>query len=187
MKKIFFLSILLIVCLFAQAQEAKRIVSLVPWMTKSLYLMGEQSRLVGCTNYCPVEATDKIAVVATAVNVNIEKVLMLKPDLVFASSLIKPEILDNIKRLGIKIEYMPYPKSFDEICTDFMRIGQLVGQTEKSKTIVAQQRERIAKIKAKIPAGKHPKMFMAKRLMRHSEFRLTMARSSCLISILNGK
>ncbi|HNX56771.1 MAG TPA: helical backbone metal receptor, partial [Prolixibacteraceae bacterium] len=95
MKKIVFLSILLIVCLFAQAQEAKRIVSLVPWMTKSLYLMGEQGRLVGCTNYCPVEATDKIPVVATAVNVNIEKLLMLKPDLVFASSLIKPEILDN--------------------------------------------------------------------------------------------
>ena len=160
MKKIYFLSILLIVCLFAHAQEAKRIVSLVPWMTKSLYLMGEQSRLVGCTNYCPVEATDKITVVATAVNVNIEKVLMLKPDLVFASSLIKPEILDNIRKLGIKIEYMPYPKSFDEICTDFMRIGQLVGQTEKSKTIVAQQRERMAKIKAKIPTGKHPKMFM---------------------------
>lgn len=160
MKKIVFLSILLIVCLFSQAQEAKRIVSLVPWMTKSLYLMGEQGRLVGCTNYCPVEATDKIPVVATAVNVNIEKVLMLKPDLVFASSLIKPEILDNLKKLGIKVEFMPYPKSFDEICTDFTRVGELVGQQAKARSIVAQQRDRIAKIKTKIPAGKHPKMFI---------------------------
>lgn len=160
MKKIVFLSILLIVCLFAQAQEAKRIVSLVPWMTKSLYLMGEQGRLVGCTNYCPVEATDKIPVVATAVNVNIEKVLMLKPDLVFASSLIKPEILDNLKKLGIKVEFMPYPKSFDEICTDFTRVGELVGQQAKARSIVAQQRDRMAKIKAKIPAGKHPKMLI---------------------------
>ncbi|HNX56556.1 MAG TPA: ABC transporter substrate-binding protein, partial [Prolixibacteraceae bacterium] len=82
-----------------------------------------------------------------------------KPDLVFASSLIKPEILDNIRKLGIKIEYMPYPKSFDEICTDFIRVGELVGQQAKAKTIVAQQRDRMAKIKAKIPAGKHPKMF----------------------------
>lgn len=160
MKKIYFISILLVVCLFAQAQEAKRIVSLVPWMTKSLYLMGEQGRLVGCTNYCPVEATDKIPVVATAVNVNIEKLLMLKPDLVFASSLIKPEILDNVRKLGIKIEYMPYPKSFDEICTDFIRVGELVGQQTKAKNIVAQQRDRMTKIRAKIPAGKHPKMFI---------------------------
>ena len=159
MKKIVSLSILLIFCLLTQAQEAKRIVSLVPWMTKSLYLMGEQGRIVGCTNYCPVEATDKIPVVATAVNVNIEKLLMLKPDLVFASSLIKPEILDNVRKLGIKIEYMPYPKSFDEICTDFIRVGELVGQQAKAKTIVEQQRDRMTKIRAKIPAGKHPKMF----------------------------
>lgn len=160
MKKIVFLSILLVVCLFAQAQEAKRIVSLVPWMTKSLYLMGEQNRLVGCTSYCPVEATDKIPVVATAVNVNLEKVLMLKPDLVFASSLIKPESIDAIRKLGIKVENMPYPKSFDEICTDFVRIGELVGQTAKAKTIIGQQKQRMEKLKKEIPAGKHPKMFM---------------------------
>lgn len=160
MKKIVFLSILLVVSLFSQALEAKRIVSLVPWITKSLYLMGEQGRLVGCTNYCPVEANDKIPVVASVVNVNIEKVLLLKPDLVFASSLIKPEIIDNIKRLGIKVEYIPYPKSFDEICLDFVRIGELVGQQAKAKNIVAQQKERLTKIKAGIPAGKNPKIFI---------------------------
>jgi len=160
MKKIYFLSILLILCLFGQAQEAKRIVSLVPWMTKSLYLMGEQGRLVGCTNYCPVEATDKIAVVATAVNVSLEKTLTLKPDLVFASSLIKPETIENMKKLGIKVEYMPYPRSFEEICTNFIRVGELVGQGAKAKSIVSQQKERLAKLKASIPVGKNPNIFM---------------------------
>ena len=161
MKNSSIILILLVVCQLAvSAQEAKRIVSLVPWMTKSLYLMGEQGRLVGCTNYCPAEATDKIPVVASAVNVNIEKVLLLKPDMVFASSLIKPETIDNIKKLGIKVEYMPYPKSFEEICTDFVRIGELVGQQSKAKIIVAQQKERLARLKAGIPTGKNPKIFM---------------------------
>lgn len=160
MKKLYFLSILLILCLFGQAQEAKRIVSLVPWMTKSLYLMGEQGRLVGCTSYCPVEATDKIPVVATAVNVSLEKTLTLKPDLVFASSLIKPETIENLKKLGLRVEYMPYPKSFEEICTNFIRVGELVGQGAKAKNIVSQQKERLAKLKAGIPVGKNLKMFM---------------------------
>ena len=160
MKKIYFLSILLILCLFGPAQEAKRIVSLVPWMTKSLYLMGEQGRLVGCTSYCPVVATDKIPVVATAVNVSLEKTLTLKPDLVFASSLIKPETIENMKKLGIKVEYMPYPKSFEEICTNFIRVGELVGQGAKAKNIVSQQKMRLAQLKAGIPAGKNPKMFI---------------------------
>ena len=160
MKKIYFLSILLILCLFGQAQEAKRIVSLVPWMTKSLYLMGEQGRLVGCTSYCPVEATDKIPVVATAVNVSLEKTLTLKPDLVFASSLIKPETIENMKKLGLRVEYMAYPKSFEEICTNFIRVGELVGQEAKAKSIVSVQKERLVRLKASIPAGKNPKMFI---------------------------
>lgn len=160
MKKIYFLSILLILCLFAQAQEAKRIVSLVPWMTKSLYLMGEQGRLVGCTSYCPVEATDKIPIVASAVNVSIEKTLILKPDLIIASSLIKPETIDNLKKLNLRVEYMPYPKSFDEICIDFIWLGELVGQGTKAKSIVSQQKERLAKLKAGIPSGQNPKIFI---------------------------
>ena len=157
---IFFFIILLISQLNSQAQEAKRIVSLVPWVTKSLYLMGEQHRLVGCTSYCPVLASDHIPVVANAMSVNIEKVLTLKPDVVIASSLNKPEIIDNLRKLGIMVVMQSYPKSFEEICTYFIQIGELVCQGSKAKEIVAQQKARLVRLKASIPAGKHPKVFI---------------------------
>jgi iron complex transport system substrate-binding protein len=161
MKKIYFFLILFQVCQLAiSAQEAKRIVSLVPWVTKSLYLMGEQSRLVGCTSYCPVEPKDHISVVANAMSVNIEKTLTLKPDVVIASSLNKPETIDNLRKLGIKVVMQPYPKSFEEICSYFIQIGELVGQSGKAKEIVNQQKARLAKLKANIPAGKNPKVFI---------------------------
>lgn len=161
MKRIFFLFVILLVCqLKSEAQEAKRIVSLVPWVTKSLYLMGEQHRLLGCTNYCPVEASDHIPVVANAMSINIEKVLTLKPDLVMASSLNKPETIDNLRKLGIKVVSQPYPKSFEEICSYFIQIGELVGQSAKAKEIVAQQKARLVKLRAGIPAGKNPKVFI---------------------------
>jgi len=161
MKKIYPFVLLLIVCqLITQAQEAKRIISLVPWVTKSLYLMGEQSRLVGCTSYCPVEASDHIPVVANAMSVNIEKTLTLKPDVVIASSLNKPETIDNLRKLGIKVVLQPYPKSFVEICAYFIQIGELVGQGAKAKDIVDQQKVRLAKLKARVPAGKNPKVFI---------------------------
>jgi len=161
MKRIYSVMIVLLVCqLISQAQEAKRIVSLVPWVTKSLYLMGEQHRLVGCTSYCPVEASDHIPVVANAMSVNIEKVLTLKPDVVIASSLNKPETIDNLRKLGIKVVSQPYPKSFEEICTYFIQIGELVGQGLKAKEIVAVQKTRLARLTATIPAGKHPKEFI---------------------------
>jgi iron complex transport system substrate-binding protein len=161
MRKNLFILIAILFCQLAvQAQEAKRIVSLVPWVTKSLYLMGEQSRLVGCTSYCPVEPSDHIAVVANAMSVNIEKTLTLKPDVVIASSLNKPETVENLKKLGVKVVLQPYPKSFEEICAYFVQIGELVGQGAKAKQIIDQQKARLAKLKAGIPAGKNPNVFI---------------------------
>jgi ABC-type Fe3+-hydroxamate transport system substrate-binding protein len=159
-KRVFILTILLVVQMIVHAQQAKRIVSLVPWVTKSLYLMGEQSRLVGCTSFCPVEESDHIPVVANAMNVNIEKTFTLKPDVVIASSLNKPETIENLRKLGIKVVLQPYPESFDEICTYFIQIGELVGQGVKAKAIVDQQKVRLAKLKAGIPIGKNPNMFI---------------------------
>jgi len=161
MKKTSFIVFVLLACqLIVQAQEAKRIISLVPWVTKSLYLMGEQDQLVGCTNYCPAEASDHIPVVANAMMVNIEKVLTLNPDLVLASSLNKPETIDILRKLGIKVVSQPYPKSFEEICSYFIQIGEMVGQPAKANEIVAQQKARLAKLKANVPDGKNPKVFI---------------------------
>ncbi|MFA5329687.1 MAG: helical backbone metal receptor [Prolixibacteraceae bacterium] len=161
MKRKYFLLIILLASQIAlQAQEAKRIVSLVPWVTKSLYLMGEQDRLVGCTDFCPVEATDQIPVVANAMNVNLEKTVMLKPDLVIASSLVRPETIDNLRKLGMKVVTQPYPNSFDEICERFIQIGGLVGQGVKAKDIVEKQRARLKKLEAQVPEGKSPNVFI---------------------------
>jgi len=152
--------VLLICQLHVSAQEIKRIVSLVPWMTKSLYLMGEEDRLVGCSNFCPTEASSHLPIVSTAVNVNLEKIVLLKPDVVLVSSLISPETVDNLKKLGIRIEYQTYPRSFNEICECFIRIGGLVGQVEKAKAIVAKQKERLEKLKLQIPKGQNPRVLI---------------------------
>lgn len=162
MRKIYMLMLLLLLGFqsIAASQEAKRIVSLVPWVTKSLYLMGEQYRLVGCTSYCPVEAADKIPVVANAMNISVEKVFTLKPDVVIASSLNQPETIDKLKKLGVKVILQPYPKSFEEICTFFVQIGDLAGQGTKAREIVRVQQSRLVKLRNSIPVGKNPKILI---------------------------
>jgi ABC-type Fe3+-hydroxamate transport system substrate-binding protein len=161
MKKSSFILVVLLVCqLVSSAQEVKRIISLVPWVTKSIYLMGEQEKLVGCTSYCPVGASDNIPVVASSMSVNIEKTLTLRPDIVVASSLIKPETIDNLKKLGLKVVVLPYPKSFEEICSYFIQIGELIGKPEKAREIVFQQRARLAELISRVPAGKKAGEFM---------------------------
>lgn len=160
-KDIILVFITILVCFnIAHGQQVKRIVSLVPWVTKSLQVMGESHRIVGCTSYCPINQDSHVDIVANAMNINIEKILLLKPDVVFASSLNKPETIDNLKRLGVKVILQPYPESFDEICTYFIQIGEVVNQSAKARQIIAQQKARLAKLKGLVPATKHPKVFI---------------------------
>jgi len=93
-------------------------------------------------------------------SVNIEKTFTLKPDVVIVSSLIKPETIDNLKKLGLHVVYQEYPESFEEICSYFIKIGKLVGKETQAKGIIMQQRARLEKLQTEVPAGKNPKIFI---------------------------
>src|SRR5690554_7340835 len=98
------LSFLLAVLAFnLNAQKpAARIVSLAPSLTKSIYYMGAAGQLVGRTSYCFIADADDKEVVASAVSVNIEKVLTLKPDLVLATGITNPETIALLQRADRK-------------------------------------------------------------------------------------
>ncbi len=140
--------------------QAKRIVSLAPSLTKQLYLLGVENKIVGCTSYCEEAKKEGKPVVASAIDVNVEKVLTLKPDLVITSSLTKPSTINTLEKLGIKVAVYPYPKSFDDMNRQFFEIAGLVGEDAKGKKVVAEQKKRLEKALLAIPKGKRKKMFM---------------------------
>lgn len=136
------------------AQKAKRVVSLAPSLTKMVYEMGAQDLLVGCTNYCITNPTDSIAIVASAVEVGIERVLVTKPDLVITSSLTNPSIINSLKRLNIEVVSFKTPKSFDETCEHMMTLANRMGTTEKATATIKVQKERMAKIQGSFKGEK---------------------------------
>jgi ABC-type Fe3+-hydroxamate transport system substrate-binding protein len=119
--------------LFAQA---KRIVSLSPTISQNIEILNGSHLIVGCTNYCKIAKTSPEKVVATAVDVNIEKVLLLKPDLVLYSTLTKPQTIETLKSLGIKVHFFDVAKSYEVICNQFIEIGKLIGNEPLAQTIV---------------------------------------------------
>lgn len=69
------------------AESAQRIVSLVPSMTETLFDLNLGNRLVGVTDYC-VHPADKVASlprVGGTKNPDVDYILSLQPDLVFAN------------------------------------------------------------------------------------------------------
>jgi len=153
MRKIFFSGILLlfyVVVSFAQTPY-KRIVSLAPSLTQSLYYLDAQDNLVGCTSYCMAAKEDKKEIVASAVKANLEKVIALKADLVLVSGFTDPQDIETLRKFGIKVEVFQSPKSFQEICGQFIRLGKLIGKEERARRIVLESEQKIKNISSGTP------------------------------------
>jgi ABC-type Fe3+-hydroxamate transport system substrate-binding protein len=131
--------------------SAKRIISLTPSLTKNLQYLGSENELVGCTSYC--KTSRKVPVVASAVKVNVEKVVSLKPDLVIASTLTQPETIAALKKMGVKTVVFPMAHSFNEICAQFLQLGKLIGKETQSQKVLRQINQKIAKLKATTKAS----------------------------------
>ncbi len=140
---LFFSLLTVVLC----AQEVKRIVSLAPSLTENIYLIGAQDRLVGCTSYCTEAVKDGVQEVGSAVEINIEALLELKPDIVLAMKLTKAQDIATMQRLGIKVDLMDSPRNFEEICEQTIHIADLVGNKTQAKQIVDAARTRVNEIK----------------------------------------
>ncbi len=129
----------------------QRIISLCPSITEQLFLLGGGDKLVGVTTYCnrPEEA-QKIEKIGNIIEVNIEKIISLHPDLIIATSLINPKAKEKLKRLGIKVITFPAPKSFNEICNQFVELGRIVGKEKKALELVHKAKKDVSSIQNKV-------------------------------------
>lgn len=139
----------------------QRIISLTPSLTHQLVLLGADNLIVGCTDYCIIPGKKHgDRVVASAIDVNIEKVITLKPDLILASSLTNPKTLETFKKTGLRTVYFDYPKSYVDICNQFKELGKLTGKVPEVEKILSEMQLKINKIKEGIPKNAHNKVFM---------------------------
>jgi iron complex transport system substrate-binding protein len=114
----------------------RRVVSLAPNLTESIYALGLEALLVGDTDYCDYpEAAKNKAKVGGAVNPNIEVVASLKPDLVLLTkSLNRLETVQALERLGIPA-YATDPHSIDEIRGSVRKLAEVLGSPEAGDSL----------------------------------------------------
>jgi len=139
----------------------QRVISLSPSITEELYLLGAEDKLIGCTTYCirPKGAKTKEKV-GTVIEVNLEKIVMLNPDIILATSLTDSKAVEKLKNLGIKIESFPASKNFNELCNEFLKLGKIVGKKNKAEEIVNDAKNKIDIIKRKTENMPHPTIFV---------------------------
>ncbi|MBN1384251.1 MAG: ABC transporter substrate-binding protein [Elusimicrobia bacterium] len=157
-----FLVFSLAASVFAE-KTPERIISLGPVITEELYLLGQEDKIVGVTVYCqkPDDAKNKEKI-GNVMEVNIEKIIDLKPDLVLATGLTKPEQINKLKSLGIRVlSFSIYKnKTFSQICEQFMELGEIVGNKEKAEQIVRKAKKKVKSIHNKTKNLSNPKILM---------------------------
>lgn len=145
---------------FAAAQAGpQRMISLAPSITKSIYLLGAQDRLVAVTVYCPPEASSKEKI-GTVYEPNIEKIVSLRPDLVIATkegNTLAP--VETLRKLGVKVYIVEHAANFSEICANFIALGKAIGEEVKAREVVASNEQKLALIKERVKNRKKPSVF----------------------------
>jgi iron complex transport system substrate-binding protein len=143
------------------AGHSQRIVSLSPYLTEEVYLLGAGDRLVGVTIYCnrPSQA-EKKEKIGTMIEPNIEKIVGLKPDMVLAAKEgNKPGTVNRLRNFGIKVEVFDEKNDFEGIKKDFLALGKLLDCYPKAKEVIEGLNLRIDSVKEKVKSLSKPRVF----------------------------
>jgi len=141
----------------------EKIVSLIPSNTEILFGLGLNDEIVGVTDNddYPVEATKKDKV--GGIDYNIEQIVALTPDIVFAhaSGMVNSKgAIEQLEAAGVKVFVVADAKNFNETYTTIEQLGRATGKLEEAKKIVANMKAKVAEVETKLEGVKPKKVFV---------------------------
>jgi iron complex transport system substrate-binding protein len=138
----------------------RRIVCLTDETTETLYLLGEQDRVVGVSGYTtrPSEARQKPRVSAFR-NAKFDSILDLKPDLVLAFSDVQAEITRELVLRGVTV-FNFNQRTVNEIFDMMLTISRLVGKQDQGFALIEELKRGLDAISASAQRFPHrPRVF----------------------------
>ncbi len=137
----------------------RRLLSIAPSITETLYELGLGDRLVGDTDYCdyPPQART-LPHVGALLNPNLEKIVQLKPDLVLGTDEAnRRETADQLERLGIPL-YGVTAHTVDGTLQSLQDLGHILDWDQPTDKLVASLRARVAAVEKQAQGHPRPKV-----------------------------
>ena len=134
-------------------QPVRRIVSLAPSLTETVYALGLEDHLVGDTDYCdyPPEAQKKTKV-GGGINPSLEEIASLHPDIVLVTKKFnRLETVHALETLGIS-SYATDPHTVDEIIASSKRLADVLGAPEAGASIAEVMQQHLSNLQEHIGA-----------------------------------
>jgi len=137
----------------------RRLISIAPSITETLFEMGLGDRLVGDTDYCdyPPQAR-ALPHVGAMLNPSMEKIVALKPDLVLGTDEAnRRETADQLEHLGIPL-YGVTAHTVDGTLQSLEDLGRVLDWGQPTEKLVAGLRARVAAVDRQVQGRPHPKV-----------------------------
>ena len=134
---------------------AQRIICLTEETVETLYLLGEQARIVGISGYCvrPPQARKEKPRISAFISADIPKILALKPDLVLTFSDLQADIVAALIREGVAVHAFNQ-RSIAGIFDVIHTVGALAGVGDKAAALAASLGANLEAVRANAPARK---------------------------------
>jgi iron complex transport system substrate-binding protein len=140
----------------AVPEPVRRIVSLAPNLTETLFALGLGDRVVGVTDFCdyPPEAAAREHI-GGPVAPNLEKISRLRPDLVLAtrSGGNRLATVQSLETLGLAV-FATDPHSVDEVIASTERIAEISGVPDQGRLLADTLRRRLNAVAERISGSK---------------------------------
>lgn len=139
----------------------RRIVSLAPSLTEILFSLGLGDRVVGVTRFSsyPAEAAQKPKV-GTYINLNLEKIISLRPDLVIGTvDGNEKGTVEMIEEAGISV-FLVEPRNVKQVVESVATLGRLCGVAEKGQALSRGLQERVERVFQKTAPREKPLVFL---------------------------
>ncbi len=131
------------------ASGYRRIVCLTEETTETIYLLGEQDRIVGISGYTvrPPQARAEKPKVSAFTSAKTERILELKPDLVLGFSDLQAAIASDLVKAGLEV-HLFNQRSIEEILRMIEVVGAFVGASDKAFELAQSYRRRLDEARA---------------------------------------
>jgi iron complex transport system substrate-binding protein len=140
--------------------EPRRIVSIVPSVTEMVYAVGLGDRLVGVTAWCTYPEEAKKLPKVGDMNINIEAVLALKPDLVVADVSMSSATIEKLRELGLPLLAVN-ARNISEMLEALVLLGTAGGMGNEARILAASLNDRVEKVKRAVASAKSaPSVFV---------------------------
>src|SRR5712671_4999632 len=138
-----------------------RIVCLTEETVETLYLLGEQDRIVGISGYVvrPPQARREKPRVSAFTSANIDKILALQPDLVLTFSDLQADIVTDLIRRGLDVHAFNQ-RSIAGILDMIRMLGAMVDASKRAEELVGALEAGLAEARSRADnLKKRPRVF----------------------------